>query len=116
MPGGPKGGTPHACHEAKAAQAEKAGNHQLASEEKKKAKTALEHHHAQGNHKRWALALAYPNPDVPKICKEAAAVQEKNNPGAAGKKKAAEFLGNDKKGKPHHRLVDGEESGVEIEE
>jgi hypothetical protein len=106
-PGGPKGGTPHACHEAKAVQYEKAGNSKMAAKEKQAAKSALDHHHAQGNHKRWALAYpASPSGQgVPEVCKQAAAVQKKNHPGKEGEKRAQQFTGGSTKGsnksKPH---------------
>jgi hypothetical protein len=68
----------------------------MAAKERKEAKAALDRHHAQGNHKRWALA--YPAEPVPAICKQAAEVQKKNNPGKAGQEKAKKFTGDSSKG------------------
>jgi hypothetical protein len=82
VPGGPHGGTPAACHEAKAAQFEKQGNHSAASKEKSLAAAARKKHFAQGNHKRAE----------PAICHEAAAVQMQNhgNPKGAAAERAKE--------------------------
>jgi hypothetical protein len=74
LPGGPHGGTPAACHEAKAAQFEKQGNHSAASKEKSLAEQARKKHFAQGNHKRAE----------PAICHEAAAVQMQNHGNSKG--------------------------------
>jgi hypothetical protein len=74
LPGGPHGGTPAACHEAKALQFEKQGNHAAASKEKSLAAQARKKHFAQGNHKRAE----------PAMCHEAAAVQMQNHGNAKG--------------------------------
>jgi hypothetical protein len=68
LPGGPHGGSIAACHEAKAQQLEKQGNHSAASKETSAA-AARKKHYAQGNHKRGE----------PAICHEAAAVQKQNH-------------------------------------
>jgi hypothetical protein len=69
FPGGPHGGTPAACHEAKALQLQKAGNRAAASKEKSLAAAARKKHFSQGNHKR----------SEPAMCHEAAAVQMQNH-------------------------------------
>jgi hypothetical protein len=84
LPGGPHGGTPAACHEAKAAQYQKQGNTAAASKEKSLAAAARKKHFAQGNHKRAEIE--------PAICHEAAAVQMQNhgNPKGAAAERAKE--------------------------
>jgi hypothetical protein len=72
----------------------KEGNSRMASKEKHEAKLAIDKHHAQGHHKRWAMA--YPMEAaveaVPAICRKAAAVQEKAHPGKSGVERAKKFL------------------------
>jgi hypothetical protein len=71
------------------------GNSRMAAKERHEAKLAIDAHHRQGHHKRWALA--YPTEAahhaVPAICRQAAAVQEKAHPGKSGKERAKKFLG-----------------------
>ena len=71
----------------------KEGNTKMASKEKHEAKVAIDKHHAQGHHKRWALA--YPTEAaaeaVPAICRKAAEVQEKAHPGKSGVQRGQEI-------------------------